>query len=64
MIRSRHEITGNREAGNWEARTPARTMLGAVGFSNGDFDKPLIALAVPYTNGTTLTSIFENLVTY
>lgn len=52
MIRRSHEITGSREAGNWEARTPARTMLRAVGFSNGDFDKPLIALAVPYTNGT------------
>ena len=52
MIRRSHEITGSRKAGNWEARTPARTMLRAVGFSNGDFDKPLIALAVPYTNGT------------
>ena len=45
-------ITGNREAGNWEERTPARTMLRAVGFSDADFSKPLIAIAVPYTNGT------------
>ncbi len=52
MIRRSHEITGSREAGNWEARTPARSMLRGVRFSDEDFDKPLIALAVPYTNGT------------
>jgi len=52
MIRRSSEITGNRKVGNWEARTPARTMLRAVRFSDEDFDKPLIALAVPYTNGT------------
>jgi len=27
-------------------------MLRAVRFNNDDFEKPLIALAVPYTNGT------------
>ncbi|MBT8361058.1 MAG: dihydroxy-acid dehydratase [Deltaproteobacteria bacterium] len=52
MKRRSHEITGSREVGNWEARTPARTMLRAVRFSEEDFHKPLIALAVPYTNGT------------
>ncbi|NNK58273.1 MAG: dihydroxy-acid dehydratase [Desulfofustis sp.] len=52
MKRRSDGITGNRQAGNWEERTPARTMLRAVGFSDGDFDKPLIAVAVPYTNGT------------
>ena len=52
MKRRSNEITGNKEAGNWEERTPARTMLRAVGFSNDDFQKPLIAVAVPYTNGT------------
>ena len=52
MKRRSDGITGNREAGNWEERTPARTMLRAVGFSDADFTKPLIAIAVPYTNGT------------
>lgn len=52
MRRRSHEITGSRGAGNWEARTPARAMLRGVRFSDEDFDKPLIALAVPYTNGT------------
>ena len=50
-LRSRN-ITGNREIGNWIERTAARTMLRAVRFTDEDFDKPLVALAVPYTNGT------------
>lgn len=50
-LRSNH-ITGNRETGNWIERTAARTMLRAVRFTDEDFDKPLVALAVPYTNGT------------
>lgn len=50
-LRSSH-ITGNRESGNWIERTAARTMLRAVRFTDEDFDKPLVALAVPYTNGT------------
>jgi dihydroxy-acid dehydratase len=52
MKRRSDRITGNRKAGNWAERTPARTMLRAVGFTDRDFDKPLIAVAVPYTNGT------------
>ncbi len=52
MKRRSNEITGNRQDGNWVERTAARTMLRAVRFSDEDFTKPLIALAVPYTNGT------------
>lgn len=52
MKRRSNTITGNPQSGNWIERTPARTMLRAVGFSDEDFAKPLIALAVPYTNGT------------
>lgn len=52
MKRRSHNITGSHTTGNWEERTPARTMLRAVGFTDGDFHKPLIAVAVPYTNGT------------
>ncbi len=46
------EITGTPKGGNWVERTAARTMLRAVRFTDADFEKPLIALAVPYTNGT------------
>ncbi len=52
MKRRSSAITGNHQNGNWIERTAARTMLRAVRFSDDDFAKPLIALAVPYTNGT------------
>ena len=52
MKRRSSEITGDRAGDNWIERTAARTMLRAVRFSDADFEKPLIALAVPYTNGT------------
>lgn len=52
MKRRSEEITGNRQENTWVERTAARTMLRAVRFYDEDFDKPLIALAVPYTNGT------------
>ena len=52
MKRRSEEITGSRETGTWFERTAARTMLRAVRFSDEDFAKPLIAVAVPYTNGT------------
>lgn len=52
MKRRSTDITGKAGAGNWVERTAARTMLRAVRFKDEDFEKPLIALAVPYTNGT------------
>lgn len=52
MKRRSSTITGNHNTGNWTERTAARTMLRAVRFNDDDFAKPLIALAVPYTNGT------------
>ncbi|PLX82436.1 MAG: dihydroxy-acid dehydratase [Desulfuromonas sp.] len=52
MKRRSSEITGRRTSGTWVERTAARAMLRAVRFSDDDFDKPLIALAVPYSNGT------------
>ncbi len=45
-------ITGSKEASTWVERTAARTMLRAVRFSDEDFNKPVIAVAVPHTNGT------------
>jgi dihydroxy-acid dehydratase len=52
MKRRSEEITGGGNSGKWVERTAARTMLRAVRFTDEDFDKPIIALAVPYTNGT------------
>ncbi|MGK2906624.1 MAG: dihydroxy-acid dehydratase [Desulfuromonadales bacterium] len=52
MKRRSEEITGSKDTAKWVERTAARTMLRAVRFTDEDFDKPIIALAVPYTNGT------------
>jgi dihydroxy-acid dehydratase len=52
MKRRSEEITGRKNTANWIERTAARTMLRAVRFNDEDFDKPIIALAVPFTNGT------------
>ncbi len=52
MKRRSSEITGRKGSDNWVERSAARAMLRAVGFSDDDFEKPLIALAVTYTNGT------------
>lgn len=46
------EITGLKGSENWVRRSAARAMLRAVRFNDEDFEKPLIALAVTYTNGT------------
>ncbi len=50
--RRSEEITGHKGGKNWVERTAARTMLRAVRFTDEDFDKPIVALAIPYTNGT------------
>ncbi|MCA1746961.1 MAG: hypothetical protein LC655_04640, partial [Bacteroidales bacterium] len=52
MKRRSGKITGDPGGANWAERTAARTMLRAVRFNDEDFAKPLVALAVPYTNGT------------
>jgi dihydroxy-acid dehydratase len=52
MKRRSEEITGHKGSEKWVERTAARTMLRAVRFTDEDFDKPIIALAVPHTNGT------------
>lgn len=52
MKRRSTQITGEKGGANWVERTASRTMLRAVRFSDEDFDKPVIAVAVPYTNGT------------
>jgi len=52
MKRRSNQITGEKGSANWVERTAARTMLRAVRFIDEDFSKPLIAVAIPYTNGT------------
>ncbi|MBU4099389.1 dihydroxy-acid dehydratase [Patescibacteria group bacterium] len=37
---------------DWVKRAPARAMMRAVGFTDKDFEKPLITVACPYTNIT------------
>jgi dihydroxy-acid dehydratase len=50
--RRSEEIVGHKGGKGWVERTAARTMLRAVRFTDEDFEKPIIALAIPYTNGT------------
>ncbi len=52
MKKRSSEITGHKGSKNWVERSAARAMLRAVRFNDDDFEKPLIALAVAYTNGT------------
>ena len=46
------QLTSSHERYDWVKRAPARAMLRAVGFKEEDFEKPIIALACPYTNAT------------
>jgi len=52
MKKRSSEITGTPGGADWAERTAARSMLRAVRFSDEDFEKPIIAVAVPHTNGT------------
>src|SRR5687768_1244182 len=45
-------LTSSPGSPDWDKRAHARSMLRAVGFSDKDFEKPIITLATPYTNIT------------
>jgi dihydroxy-acid dehydratase len=45
-------LTGTVGGDDWIKRAPARAMMRGVGFTDEDFKKPLVTLAVPYTNIT------------
>ena len=45
-------LTGMPGEKDWVKRAPARAMMRAVGFTDKDFEKPLITVACPYTNIT------------
>lgn len=56
------ELTGIRGQKNWIKRAAARAMLRAVDFKKEeDFNKPLIAVASPYTNATPCNDHLEKL---
>ncbi|WP_394708363.1 dihydroxy-acid dehydratase [uncultured Desulfuromusa sp.] len=61
MKRRSHQITGKRGDSSWVERTASRTMLRAVRFKDEDFSKPVIAVAIPYTNGTPCNDHIRNL---
>ncbi|MDP3975935.1 MAG: dihydroxy-acid dehydratase [bacterium] len=55
-------LTGQRGTKTWIKRAPARAMLRAVDFKKEeDFDKPIAAVAAPYTNGTPCNDHIEEL---
>ena len=45
-------LTGNIGKPNWMKRAACRAMMRAVGFSDKDFEKPIVAVATPFTNIT------------
>lgn len=54
-------LTGARGGANWVRRSPARGMMRAVGFTDADFEKPLITVACPYTNITPCNAHIQKL---
>lgn len=47
-----NRLVGYKGTNDWIKRAPARGMMRAVGFTDSDFDKPLVTVACPYTNIT------------
>lgn len=63
-------LTGQQGDQDWMKRSAARAMLRAAGYTNEDFEKPIIGVAAPYTNITpcnahirTLADIIESALT-
>ena len=54
-------LVGKKGQPNWLRRAPARAMMRAVGFKDQDFEKPLIAVACPYTNITPCNAHIQSL---
>lgn len=55
------ELTGTVGSDNWVKRAPARSMFRAVGFTDKDFEKPLITVAAPFTNVTPCNAHIKDL---
>lgn len=53
LKRRSYKLTGDiSDEGEWVKRAPARSMMRAVGYTDEDFDKPLISVATPHTDIT------------
>ena len=53
LKRRSYKLTGDMDdETDWVKRAPARAMMRAVGYTDEDFEKPLIAVATPYTDIT------------
>ena len=46
------ELTGIPGSDNWLKRASARGMMRAVGYTDRDFEKPIVGVGTPYTNIT------------
>ncbi|MBI2617335.1 dihydroxy-acid dehydratase [Candidatus Gottesmanbacteria bacterium] len=56
-----NQLTGTPGGKDWIKRAPARAMMRAVGFTDEDFTKPLIAVACPAINITPCNAHIEDL---
>ncbi len=54
-------LTGTPGSENWIKRAPARAMFRAVGFTDEDFEKPIVTIACPYTNATPCNAHIQQL---
>lgn len=53
LKRRSYKLTGDMsDEGEWVKRAPARSMMRAVGYTDEDFEKPLISVAAPHTDIT------------
>ncbi len=55
------ELTSRAGGKDWLKRAPARAMMRAVGYTDDDFEKPLIAVAAPYTDITPCNAHIQEL---
>lgn len=54
-------LTSMKGQPDWSKRAPTRGMMRAVGFTDEDFEKPLVATASPYTNITPCNAHIQKL---
>src|SRR3989338_4981828 len=54
-------LTGTPGSADWVKRAPARAMMRAVGFTDRDFEKPLVTVACPYSNITPCNNHIQDL---
>ncbi len=55
------KLTSKSGDSDWVKRAPARAMMRAVGYTDADFEKPLVTIACPYTNVTPCNAHIQEL---